>query len=379
MAIVVQCYHCHSRLELDEGFRGGVCRCSKCGSLLKVPVTAGTADSVRTRPADPGTRPTGSRPRDPNEDPGLSASGFRDQSSQRPAAPPSSGSGAFAGSSRHSGMPQGKNSGRPAPKPAVPDTLSGVPQSPIITRKVPPIRQVTPKKPTEPFPPAKNNTLFVWALAGFIFLFVIAVIVVLIVALSRHHTPASSARGTGSSQRKSVVKSAARVAFLGIPLTGKQIIFSLDGSSANLNSFNLLAADIKQTVAKLGAGHEIKFALWTPHGLKLLPPRGWINPSQAAGGEHTLLNYSPYGSTRAAKAMRETLKLGGDQIIFVTAKVFLSDSHLPGQIAKLREPWQHIDVISVNGERKELRQLARQSAGQFRFVTVSDLKNAMGQ
>ncbi len=377
MAIVVECYHCHSRLELDDGFRGGVCRCSKCGSLLRVPATAGTPDSARTRPADPGTRAASSRPRDPNEDPGLSASGFRDQSPQRSATPPSAGSGAFTKSPRPSDKPQGKNAGRPTSSPSVPDSLSGVPQSPIITRKVPPIRPVTKKKSREPIPPVKNNTLLLWTLAGFFLVFIIAVIIVLVVALSRSHTP--SAARTGASNSGAMAGPSALAAFLGIPLTGKHIIFSLDGSSANLNSFNLLAADVKATVAKLDTGQQIKFAIWTPHGLKLLPPQGWITPPQAAGAEHTLLNYSPYGSTSAAKAMQETLKLGGDQIIFVTAKVFLSDSALPAQIAKVRMPGQHIDVISINGERQELRQLAKQSAGQFRFVTMSDLQNATAQ
>ena len=37
MAVVVQCYHCNAILELDDGFRGGVCRCSTCGTLLQVP------------------------------------------------------------------------------------------------------------------------------------------------------------------------------------------------------------------------------------------------------------------------------------------------------------------------------------------------------
>ncbi len=221
--------------------------------------------------------------------------------------------------------------------------------------------------------------MLLWTLAAFILLFIIAVIIVLIVSLSRSHMAAAPGQKTGVAPSSAVRGPSARVGFLGIPLTGKQIIFSLDGSSANLNSFNLLAADVKQTVAKLGAGHEIKFALWTPHGLTLLPRKGWITPPHATGAEHTLLNYSPYGSTSAAKAMRETLKLGGDQIIFVTAKVFLSQSDLPAQIAKLRAPDQHIDVISVNGERKELQQLAKQSAGQFRFVTISDLQNAMAQ
>lgn len=378
MAIVVQCYHCHSRLELDDGFRGGVCRCNKCGSLLRVPATAGTTDAERTRPADPGMRSSGNRPRDPNEDPGLSASGFRDQSSQRPATPSDTSSGAFTSSSMSSDRPQPKHSARPTPKPAVPDNLSSVPQSPIITRKVPPVRPITKKPMSEPIPPFRKNTLLLWTLVGFIILFVVAVVVVLIVVFSSHRTPAGS-QGSKTSSRTSITKPTATLAFLGIPLTGKQIVFSLDGSSANLNSFNLLAACVKRTVATLGSGYEVKFALWTPHGLKVFPKQGWMNPLQAAGAEHQLLNYSPYGSTSAAKAMLATLKLGGQQIIFVTAKVFFSQSHLPKLISNARAPSQHIDVISVNGERKQLEQLARQSGGHFRFITVSDLQNALGQ
>ncbi|MHC4994859.1 MAG: hypothetical protein ACYTGQ_07385 [Planctomycetota bacterium] len=33
----ITCPQCESGLEVDEGFRGGVCRCSQCGSLLTVP------------------------------------------------------------------------------------------------------------------------------------------------------------------------------------------------------------------------------------------------------------------------------------------------------------------------------------------------------
>lgn len=57
MAVVVQCYHCSNILELDEGFRGGVCRCSQCGSLLQVPKSTGN-ETRKARPAAPGARVT---------------------------------------------------------------------------------------------------------------------------------------------------------------------------------------------------------------------------------------------------------------------------------------------------------------------------------
>src|ERR1041384_1880667 len=53
MAVVVQCFHCNAVLELDEGFRGGVCRCSGCGSLLQVPKADREVGSRRKRPAAP--------------------------------------------------------------------------------------------------------------------------------------------------------------------------------------------------------------------------------------------------------------------------------------------------------------------------------------
>ncbi len=54
MNVVVQCFHCNAVLELDEGFRGGVCRCSACGSLLQVPrAQSEPATARRERPAVP--------------------------------------------------------------------------------------------------------------------------------------------------------------------------------------------------------------------------------------------------------------------------------------------------------------------------------------
>jgi hypothetical protein len=54
MNVVVQCFHCNAILELDEGFRGGVCRCSNCGSLLQVPKADGpVSKGKKVRPAVP--------------------------------------------------------------------------------------------------------------------------------------------------------------------------------------------------------------------------------------------------------------------------------------------------------------------------------------
>lgn len=37
--IHISCPHCNSRLEVDPGFAGGICRCFNCGTLMTVPQT----------------------------------------------------------------------------------------------------------------------------------------------------------------------------------------------------------------------------------------------------------------------------------------------------------------------------------------------------
>ncbi len=365
MAIVVECYHCHAHLELDDGFRGGVCRCSKCGALLKVPATAGTAETARTRPADPGSSAGDNRPRTPGADADLSNT-LSHQSAQRPAAPTNTGSGSFAGSS-----------GRPASPARDPSAV--VPQSPIISRKVAPIHPIVKAPHIAPPDTAVKNTALTWAFIGGGALFAAALIVIIIAAFAHHSAPSSAAPSGSSQHGGSPGTPALSTGFLGIRLTGRHIVWSLDGSSANMDSFNLVAGCVKNAVATLKPGQQAKFAIWTPEGLKVIPRQGWLNSSQASNAEHALLNYSPYGSTSALNAMRDTLHLGGDQIIFVTAKVFLSDANLAADVEKARKNGQHIDIVSVNGERKVLQQIAKQSGGQFRFVSVSDLQSALDQ
>jgi len=96
MAIVVQCFQCSTILELDDGFRGGVARCSNCGALLRVPKEVGTA-GASSRPHTPSTPQP--RPKAAS-DPGVSSGGMRGSGLQRRAGDPTVSSGAFSRSGR---------------------------------------------------------------------------------------------------------------------------------------------------------------------------------------------------------------------------------------------------------------------------------------
>src|SRR5688572_21548665 len=53
--IAINCTHCKQRLEMDEAFAGGVCRCQHCGTIQTVPShlkkTAAAAASGNGKPA----------------------------------------------------------------------------------------------------------------------------------------------------------------------------------------------------------------------------------------------------------------------------------------------------------------------------------------
>jgi hypothetical protein len=65
MAVHVHCTQCAADLEVDEGFRGGVCRCSSCGTLLAVPPEGGGEGEGAPPPR------RRQRPANPNDDPSL--------------------------------------------------------------------------------------------------------------------------------------------------------------------------------------------------------------------------------------------------------------------------------------------------------------------
>ena len=57
MPVRVQCSRCSTTLELDDGFRGGVCRCKECGALLQVPRSS-SEGAAKVRPMGPVSTPS---------------------------------------------------------------------------------------------------------------------------------------------------------------------------------------------------------------------------------------------------------------------------------------------------------------------------------
>lgn len=392
MSLLVQCYQCGKVLELDDGFRGGVCRCSQCGSLLRVPV-ADTHQVQKSRPAEPAAskaKPITGAANDSQD----GAYGDNRTPSARPDAPGTSSSRQLRPESP--GAIAGSGAMRPArPESPLTENLSqrpirrgdldtGVSSGIRSTQSQPQRHSASSRKsPARAGLMAdsrrrKWSNLPIGVYAGLIAGLLLIVVIIIVLAIR-----ALTGEGQSSSGIKSIKSSPKAVAvrlvrFLRIPIQAKTVVFSLDGSSANSGSFNLLAALVKRTITKLPISTRVKIAIWEPTGLRVYPAHGWLSPKSAKTTVHELLTYSPYGSTSITKMMLRTLKLGAVQNIITTQKIIVPNT-LATAVGKMVRPKQKIDIISINGEEHILKKIALSTKGRFQMISVTDLQSLFSE
>ncbi len=354
MAVVVQCYNCSNILELDEGFRGGVCRCSQCGSLLQVP-KGSSSDMRKARPAAPGANvSTIQRPADPTADPGLSRGQFDPRSPARPAAPGDSGvARRVIDAGRSAGLSTARTSTAHPPTAA---------QRVVI----------------------KKNRTMLYAIIALMALIGVGVLVMLAVVifkqtgqstspLSTGDNPAVQPDSTGGNPSHRGTPAQAGPMFLdNIPLTGPQIVFSIDGSNANAESFDFVRKGVGRAIASMTPEQRFVVAVWNDSGLKLFPATGWASKATWTNTEKDFENVGAYGSSDAAQCMVKSLQLKGDQTIFVTAKFNLAPD-IATPVLAVRGSSQRIDAIKLTSEDADSPLDALVKAGGGKFVPKMEI------
>jgi hypothetical protein len=384
MAVVVQCYHCNTILELDEGFRGGVCRCSTCGSLLQVP-KASTPGAPKARPAAPGAQPT---------------------EPKRPATPPRPGD---AGISRGQFDPanQKNHSGSSGVRPATPDfggsssgLRQGRPAAPVATapRKIEKVSPIS--GPTHPGMHRKelkkNNTLLFVGLALIGVILIIVVIVVGMVMMSPPErgpvhtegdtpgkvvTPGKRGGKAGSSAEGPVDPGPAEVGpkadvkgFVGVPMTGRKILFSIDGASSMADSFDYVRRGVYRAVDTLEPGQHVQVAVWKGSTVRLFPASGFVDKSRVKDLRAEFDAVSVSGSSDAGDCMKASVGYGADQVVFVTAKFGL-DSMIADGVMEAKKGDVRFDGIKIESEdaQSPLEMLASKTGGTYRLVSTGKL------
>jgi hypothetical protein len=347
MAIVVQCFQCSTVLELDDGFRGGVARCSNCGALLRVPKEAGAAEDAGRphNPAMPQPRPRS------GSDPGISSGGLKAAGAQRRPSDYSASSGAFSRSPRPRIPPVPQPGSRPGQVHTGSETIPG----------------------STGYPPLKSNKLLY--ILGIFFIgviFSIAIIVIVHELSPKVLIPSpqnTQARGTP-------VPNINGPQFLGIPLAGSHIIFAIDGSSANADTYSLVVQNIEYAVKHGKSPQHFRVLIWNTGNGLLVPNHSWIRRSTSADQWAPVVNYLPVGDSDPFKAIFHSINVGGtDQVVLVTARKDLNDE-LVNQVND-QQTQVHIDAISINTPSTVLAQIAYQHNGAYVQVSTTDLQNAL--
>ena len=320
MAVVVQCYQCSTILELDDGFLGGVCRCSQCGSLLQVP-KASSADNPKARPAAPGSIPSQPhRPSNPLADPGLSRGQFNPQK----AAASATGSGAFA---------------RSPSRPSAATVTAAPPAS--RTDRPSPIGLVK-----------KNNTPLFIGLAVVVLLVLICGTYAAISFLAASHDSKAAPGGNAPGKNTAAVNkpntepdATSGPRFLSIPLVGKKIIISMDGARSIQDSFDYLRLAVAQAAESLADDQELKVVIWKDSTPLVIPADAWAKKSALPALRAKLDAVVPAGASDDLACMKASIAMGGEQIIFVTAKYDLTPN-LAETLLPLRK-FERIDAVRV--------------------------------
>jgi len=357
MAVVVQCYHCSNILELDDGFRGGVCRCSQCGALLQVPKGSST-EMRKARPAAPGAMPTDlKRPDSPLADPGLSRGQFD------PRSPRIQGG---SGGSSETGISSGAFARSPS-RPAAPAAVA---------------RHAKKARPVESSErPSRTNT---WLYVSLGLVLVVTLVFAAVVTVWVVSTMKSSDQKPGSrpltgsggggivtpqplpDQPQPVpVPQMTSPNFFTVPLVGHKIVFSIDTGTSGQDSFDYVRKGLEKAIGMLGSDQQFKVALWQEHGVRTLPAAGWQTKSGMAGVVDEIRKTGTMGTTDAETAMKASLQLGGDQVIIVTCKPLLPPTLAPAVLG-VRTSGQRIDVMTtVVEEGSPLEEITMKGNGKF--------------
>lgn len=346
--IYLTCPQCSSELEIDDGFRGGVCRCFSCGTLMTVPESPEpVAAETRARPETPG-------------DLMKSKSGSKSPP-RRPAAPPP----APAKSPPQQGhriSADSKNRAMTASGRIIDLSMVQVP----VARK------------------SRRRTVVRASMIGVFS--VIVLIMVGFIAYGFHHLTAAppdiDAHSVNTDQfgydpqvNPFLLK---KPNFMGLPLAPRTVLMA-DGSGAMRNYFDGVKIAIQTTLPKLDAEQQVQVVLWR----ESVP---FVFPAQLTPAKNTsqlLLNQKldelfARGAISARPAFAVALQAKPDLLIMVAH--FLPSSAEMKQVAQqVRNAGVRLDVVLLDNSDDDLKKLAQDTGGKYVEVSSGDLNRWVQQ
>ena len=355
--IVLTCTNCRARLEMDDAFAGGVCRCMYCGTIQTVPShlkRPGAATKVKvihqTQP-----RPTRGLTGDGSGE--ADASGELDQLADVVAATSaSSGGSGLAGSG-----------------------LSGSGLRASAQQQQPRVRVATFAPPA---PWWKRHRALLIGLAGAACL--VAAVAALFVIFADDPAPqqaieVSSNLRTAPAELGQTPQSQPN--FCGLPLTDDRVVvYVLDRGGATGDMFAALKEATYRSVESLGPQRKFQIIFWNNGTTDQAYPASAPAPATSQNLDEARRAFDEVvalGQSEPAAALGKAFASRPDAVVLVTAKPYELDETFVRTVEGLRRTSPaRVSIVALGaGESSTaLKKLAKSTGGECRVLTADALR-----
>ena len=349
--IAINCTHCKQRLEMDEAFAGGVCRCQHCGTIQTVPShlkKTAAAASVNGKPAQ-------------------SASASHDGSGLDELADVVASSSGLARSTLRK-KPRIATRAAPATAAAAPATVDYAAGEPHH---------------------GKSPLVPVLLGAGVVVLALVGVILYLVVSkdASLPATPASVTPGAGSGtavvEPEQPTLTIPGPAYADVSLANAtSVVYLIDRSQANLDVLDKLKASVYYSVDTLGPTRKFQILFWSHNQedeIISYPERGFAPATrkEVEAASQQFDDVVAYGNTRLGPSLERAVEAGPDVIVIATAKgLSLSeDAVVEAENALAGTPIEVHTFALGETESPVLKQIADRTGGRYREISQLELTN----
>ena len=356
--IVLTCTNCRARLEMDDAFAGGVCRCMYCGTIQTVPSHLKRPGAATTVKVIHQTQPRPQRAATGNGSGEADASGELDQLADVVAA--TSGASSGSGSGPEGSSLTGSGLGGAAPQPARVRVATFAPPAPWWTR----------------------HRALLLGVAGAVC--VIGAVVALLVAFAGNPTPqrtleVSSNLRTSAAEQPPAPQSQPN--FCGLPLTDdRTVVYVLDRGGATGEMFATLKEATYRSVESLGPQRKFQIIFWNNGTTEQAYPAAAPAPATSENLEAARRAFDEVfalGQSEPAAALTKAFASRPDAVVLVTAKPYELDDAFVRTVEGLRRTSPaRVSIVALgSGDASNaLKKLSKSTGGEFRSLTADALR-----
>lgn len=337
MPITIRCPKCSTKLKIDDAFSAGVCRCGKCGQVMKVP---------KRKPADEAPQePRAARPDAPGgsggapevEDDPLAALA---QQSEEPASPP-------------------------PPPPDVTSSKTADDEPPARPEETSAASEAAPP-PTPPKRKGNRMLMLVVIFGSCIIVGGLVALAIFALGGEKSDVPDEVRQELGFDPTVNpFTMEAGNV--LGVPLASNAVI-AIDASGTSRQWFGLVSDAIVTGAKKLPADAKLQVIAWVEGSPEVFPESGpgAMNEGTVNNLQSFLEGLSPSGQADAAPSLKKAIEQSPQQVVLITSQELFPDamaelrSTIIGVGGKVK-----VDAIVIDESLPDLKEVIEGRGGRF--------------